>query len=174
MAKVKIINGNLDQNLNGSFFNDTPSQTIFSFGKFIVTTNFDNRVVVDYSNTLSSFSREVTLDSLGISKTQSTILLNKNNFDFEFENRIQKELLIKLINDDNLLLKEFLKEIKPLDFDNYDSNFYIKCILNRLTALNLDGELDILYEETDNLEERIEFLDCLGNEDVNFYFDDEE
>ena len=55
-----------------------------------------------------------------------------------------------------------------------DGNFYIKCILNRLTALNLDGELDVLYEETENLEERVEFLDCLGNEDVSFYFDDED
>ena len=47
-------------------------------------------------------------------------------------------------------------------------------VFSRLTALNLDGELDVLYEETENLEERVEFLDCLGNEDVSFYFDDED
>lgn len=74
MAKYKVVKTSLNQNLNGEYFNDTPSNTIFSFGKFFVTTNFDNKVTIDYTNTLSSFVRPVTLETLGVSETQSEII----------------------------------------------------------------------------------------------------
>jgi len=74
VAKVKVVNNNLDQNLNGDYFNNIPSQTIFSFGGFSVTSNFDGRTPIDYTNTLSSFVRAVTLDTMGVDDTQSQIL----------------------------------------------------------------------------------------------------
>lgn len=74
MAKVKVVKTQLNGNLNGDYFNDTPSNTIFSFGKFFVTTNFDNKVTVDYTNSLSSFVRPVTLETLGVNETQSQII----------------------------------------------------------------------------------------------------
>ena len=74
MAKIKVINTNLDQNLNGTFFNDAPSKTIFTFGSFNVTSNFDGKLTIDYTNTLSSFVRPVTLETMGISDVQSQIL----------------------------------------------------------------------------------------------------
>lgn len=74
MAKYKVVKTSLNQNLNGEYFNDTPSNTIFSFGKFFVTTNFDNKVTIDYTNTLSSFVRPVTLETLGVSEVQSEII----------------------------------------------------------------------------------------------------
>lgn len=74
MAKVKVINNNLDQNLNGTNFTDTPSNTIFSFGSFFVTSNFDGKPNVSYENTLSTFVRPVTLETLGLTEKQSQIL----------------------------------------------------------------------------------------------------
>lgn len=83
MAKVKSIvdadqirlYGTLDSNLNGTYFNNTASQTIFSFGSFVVTSNFEGRTPVDYSNTLSSFVRPVTLETMGLTDVQSSIVL---------------------------------------------------------------------------------------------------
>lgn len=83
MAKVKSIvdidqirlYGTLDSNLNGTYFNNTASQTIFSFGKFVVTSNFEGRRAIDYSNTLSSFVRPVTLETMGLTETQTEIIL---------------------------------------------------------------------------------------------------
>lgn len=75
MAKVKVVNNVLDSNLNGVNFNNTASQTIFSFGRFVVTSNFEGRIPIDYTGTLSSFVRPVTLETLGLSQTQSEILL---------------------------------------------------------------------------------------------------
>ena len=74
MAKVKVVKTNLNGNLNGDYFNDTPSNTIFSFGKFFVTTNFDNKVTINYTDSLSSFVRPVTLETMGVSETQSEII----------------------------------------------------------------------------------------------------
>lgn len=74
MAKVKVVNNNLDQNLNGNNFNNTASETIFSFGSFSVTSNFDGRKYIDYTNTLSSFVRPVTLETMGVTDTQSSII----------------------------------------------------------------------------------------------------
>jgi len=74
VAKVKVVKTSLNANLNGEYFNDTPSNTIFSFGKFFVTTNFDNKTTINYTNSLSSFVRSVTLETMGVSETQSEII----------------------------------------------------------------------------------------------------
>lgn len=74
MAKVKVIKTSLDGNLNGSYFNDTPSNTIFSFGKFFVTSNFDDKTTIDYNNSLSSFVRPITLEIMNVTDIQSEIL----------------------------------------------------------------------------------------------------
>ena len=80
MAKVRVVNTSLDSNLNGTNFNNTASETIFSFGSFSVTSNFDGRQFIDYSTSLSSFVRPVTLDTMGISLIQSeSILLATTN-----------------------------------------------------------------------------------------------
>jgi len=89
VAKVKVVNTKIDSNLNGNNFTDTPSNTIFSFGSFNITSNFDDKVSIDYSKTLSTFVRPVTLETLGFTEKQSEIInntttnlvLNLNNSD---------------------------------------------------------------------------------------------
>lgn len=96
-------------------------------------------------------------------------------FTFEFENRVQKELFIKfLANDKTFPLISFAKELEPLEFENYDENYYAKCMFKKLETLHLDGELDVLDENIENLEERIDFLDGIGNDMVRFYSDEDE
>jgi len=74
VAKVKVVKTNLDGNLHGNYFLDMPSNTIFSFGKFFVTSNFDNKTTIDYTNSLSSFVNPITLDTIGVNDTQSEII----------------------------------------------------------------------------------------------------
>lgn len=71
MARIKVINKNLNQDLIGSNFTNTASETIFSLGDFVVETNFTGRRTRDYSNTLSSFAKEITLETLGITSDES-------------------------------------------------------------------------------------------------------
>ncbi len=77
MANIKVKNTSLDQNLNGTNFNNTASETIFSFGSFSLTSNFSGRVPIDYSNQLSTFVRPVTLETLGYTPIQSEIIYDK-------------------------------------------------------------------------------------------------
>ena len=74
MAIVKVINNNLDSNLNGTSFNNTASAIIFSFGSFAITSNFEGRVPIDYTSKLSSFVRPVTLETMGVSQVQAEII----------------------------------------------------------------------------------------------------
>jgi hypothetical protein len=74
VAKKKVVSTNLDQNLNGTNFNNIASETIFQFGSFGVTSNFEGRRFIDYSNALSSFVRPVTLETMGVNDTQSAVL----------------------------------------------------------------------------------------------------
>lgn len=77
MAKVRVVNNNLNYNLNREEFTDFPSQTIFSFGRFAVTSNFDGRRFIDYRNRLNSFVSPITLETLDLNEVQSEIVLNK-------------------------------------------------------------------------------------------------
>lgn len=77
MAKKKVVNNNLDQNLNGTNFTHVTSETIFQFGRFALTSNFSGRLPIDYTNTLSTFVRPVTLDTLGVNDVQSTVIFEK-------------------------------------------------------------------------------------------------
>lgn len=74
MAKVKTVNNVLDSNLNGVDFNNTASQTIFSFGKFQITSNFDGRREINYNDELSSFVKPITLETLNLSEIQTEVL----------------------------------------------------------------------------------------------------
>jgi hypothetical protein len=78
VAKVKVVNTNLDQNLNGTNFTHTTSETIFQFGSFALTSNFSGRVPIDYTNTLSTFVRPVTLETLGVNDVRSAIMYDQN------------------------------------------------------------------------------------------------
>lgn len=82
MAKVKVINNNLDQNLNGNSFDNTVSQTIFKFGKFKLTSNFDGRIPINYENELSTFVKPVNLEKLNLTDVES------ENITFESKNAI--------------------------------------------------------------------------------------
>ncbi len=79
MANVKYINGSLDPNLNGTNFTNDPSSTLFSFASFNLTSNFDKTVVIDYQKTLTGFSIPITMETIGLTESQSDILHNKTN-----------------------------------------------------------------------------------------------
>jgi hypothetical protein len=75
VGKVKVVNNKLDLNLIG----ESPSETIFQFGTFFVTSNFDGKKTKDYSDQLSSFVTPITLKTLNVSETQLDVLNVKTN-----------------------------------------------------------------------------------------------
>lgn len=84
-------------------------------------------------------------------------------FTFENQNLIQKELVIELINKKKSKLTSYIKSIKPLGFDSYSEGFYLKCLLDRFYAHQLDGDFLTLCENIEDLEQRKGILDNLND-----------
>ena len=139
MAKVKVVNRNLSSNLTGGNFTDTPSNTVFSFGSFNVTSNFEDRKVIDYSKTLTTFVRPVTLETMDLTIEQSELLYN-----------ISTNLVLNL---DNSNLNTFVKfgstyEFLRVSIENiilkYPASLYVNNKKNNTTYKNgnYDEELN--------------------------------
>jgi len=111
--KVKVINSALNQNLNGTTFNNVPSQTIFSFDDFYVTTNISDRNFIDYSNTLTSFAVPISLESLNLNRLESellyvnnnSVLLNLDNSDLNVMTRFGSTYEFFRVSIENILIK---------------------------------------------------------------------
>jgi hypothetical protein len=71
MAKYKSINDDINQDLIGGDFNNSSSETVFTLGKFAVTSNFAGRTVQDFSSTLTSFPKPITLENINVNEEQS-------------------------------------------------------------------------------------------------------
>ena len=78
MAKVKVVNTGFNDSIVDTNFTNIPSQTIFSFGDFTVTSNFEGRTEIDYTSILSSFVKPVSISGLSLTETQSEILYGKS------------------------------------------------------------------------------------------------
>ena len=74
MSKERVITSYTDNT-----FLNVPSNSLFTFGSFVVTSNFDNQITKDFSNKLISFSAPITLDTIGLSTTDSNILTTKTS-----------------------------------------------------------------------------------------------
>lgn len=76
MSKIKVVNRRDGKQAVGSSFRNIPSETVFSFGKFTVDTNFGIRVIKNYRNTISSFVKPITLETLNVSQEDSIKICN--------------------------------------------------------------------------------------------------
>jgi len=163
VAKVKVVKTGLNYNLNGQSFNDTPSNTIFSFGKFFVTTNFDNKVNIDYSNTLSSFVRPVTLNSMGVSEKQSEII---QKYDTNVVLNLDKSDLNTFVRYGSAY--EFIRKSIQNIILAYPGSLFINSQLedvdtfNNLTYDNI-SDTSIFYIPTSNISNTFGLVYNLGN-----------
>lgn len=74
MAKIRVINKGQNQDLIGGNFNNIASETIFTLGRFTVSSNFSGVNVVDYTNKLSSFPKPITLENMGVNNVKSKLI----------------------------------------------------------------------------------------------------
>ncbi len=69
--KRKFINKHQGFDLIGANFRNAASETVFTFGRFTVDTNFSIRKIRNYDNQLSSFVTPITLQTLNVSESDS-------------------------------------------------------------------------------------------------------
>lgn len=139
MARKKVINKGQNQDLIGGNFTNVASETIFSLGNFAVESNFTGRRTRDYSNTLSSFTKEITLDTLGITNEESKKV-------FEFTNSVE-------LNFDKSDIKSYVKfgsasELFRVTTEQIILNYPASLFIN--TQTNIGGNstvFDFSYDE---------------------------
>lgn len=80
MTKRRIIrNSVFNESVVGTNFDNTPSTTIFRLGNFRLDTNLEDRIIGDFSNRITTFSKTYTLDTIGIDKSVSEKIFNNEN-----------------------------------------------------------------------------------------------
>lgn len=120
MAKIKVVNKRDGKTAVGTSFRNIPSETIFSFGDFSVETNFSTRVIKNYSNTISSFVKPITLETLNISEIDS---LKIKNFTTDVKLNVQVSDLGSYVKYGSL--KELLRVSVENIINEYPSSLYI-------------------------------------------------
>lgn len=89
--------------------------------------------------------------------------------DFQTEDVLWKELLLFFMNtNSNSGVIEFLRSIKPLDFDPELATDYLACFGSDLAKAFVVDEVDTLYEDLEDPGERLKKLDLIGNPNVWF------
>lgn len=89
MSKRKIIRDSIfNENVVDTNFDNQPSSTLFRLGTFTLDTNLEGRVIGDFSNKLTTFSKEYTLETIGLEKTISQEIYEYDrklflNFDYK-------------------------------------------------------------------------------------------
>jgi len=95
--------------------------------------------------------------------------------DFTSSDIAWKEVLVYLMNTaDSYGWLGLLRSIEPLEFDPAMVDEYLGCLNNESERLELDGELEVLYEAIDDVGDRLEMLKLIDNPTVTLMFDEEE
>lgn len=68
MAKERVINTYTENK-----FLNVPSNSLFNYGSFNITSNFDDKITKVYDNKLIAFSTPITLETIGLDNTESDI-----------------------------------------------------------------------------------------------------
>lgn len=93
-------------------------------------------------------------------------------YTFENEKLFQKELLIHLINGHiDTPYFRFIKDIPPIDFDEYEAQDHIERLLDVHKCQDGIDEVEAIYEDNKLGKDRIELLTLI---DANLVFDEDE
>ncbi len=96
-------------------------------------------------------------------KSKAFKIFTKKEYTFELENNFKRELIVSLINDS---LKDdftdYIKSIKPLNFENHNSSYYITYLLNHINNLSVLNEYEYLLEDKQIPKGRYEEIAGIG------------
>jgi hypothetical protein len=97
-------------------------------------------------------------------------------FTFEPERYMQREILLHLLAGKlDKGLAAFIKDIKPLPFESYNTQYYIKFLLEFHKHVDLQGEIDTIADDDPLPIERINMVKLIGTDaDFEEADDDEE
>ena len=99
--KLKKVKNNLDNQLLGGNFTNDPSGSFVSFDRFRIESNFTGKINRRYDNVLTTFSKPITLDNIGLDLEDSNMISNKSSL---------------MLNIDRSDLKSYIKYGSTVDY----------------------------------------------------------
>lgn len=144
MAKKRVVRNSIfNENTVETNFTNSTSETIFKLGSFTLDTNLENRIIGDYSNKLSTFSKEYTLETIGIDTAISQKIYeydNKLKLNIDY-NQITSYARYGSVED---LLKYSIKNIvQKYPYSIYLNNTFNTSIINTITNFSYNEDTDI-------------------------------
>jgi len=141
VSKRRIVRNSIfNENVANSDFTNSTSSTIFRLGDFTLDTNLENRIIGDYSNKLSSFSKDYTLETIGIDKTTSQKI-------YEFDNKLKLNIDYNQIGSyarygsvEDLLKFSVKNIVKNYPYSIYLNNSLNSGIINTVTNFSYNEE----------------------------------
>jgi len=155
------------------------SDSIFPTGNDSRIKNFIGRVISTIATKLYDLIRsrayELKIFTYEISTDSKAYkIFIERQYTFEKEKFLKKEILLNLLKvkrDDGF--NKFIETIDPIEFDSYDTNEYVKVLIDTHKKSQWIDELDYIYEENGLYKERFSNIDIIGS-DVTFEYENEE
>jgi hypothetical protein len=122
-------------------------------GKF---TNLLYQIIKDKANELNIYTYELR------ENTKAFKIFIQEEYDFEKEDILLKELLVYFVNSNNKHT-DFLKTIEPLKFNDELNDKYIVGIISSIKRGYEIEEMEELYLDIKKPKERLDILNSLGN-----------
>jgi len=122
-------------------------------GKF---TNLLYQIIIDKANELNIYTYELRENSKAFK------IFIQEEYNFEKEDILLKELLVYFINSNNKHT-DFLKTIKPLDFNDELNDKYIVGMMSSVKKGYEIEEMEELYLDIKKPKERLSIINLLGN-----------
>jgi hypothetical protein len=144
LAKRRIIRNSIfNENVVNSDFENQSSSTLFRLGSFTLDTNLQNRIIGDFSNKISSFSKEYTLESINLTKTLSEEI-------YEYDSTLKLNLDYKNISSYARYgsLEELFKHTIKSIINKYPYSIYVSAQINGGLANTV---LNFSYNEIDDI-----------------------
>lgn len=169
---VNFISENLNIEISTDFMGCTSNdQKIKKFiGKVIgKISNELYSIIKTESHKLNIYTYEVPLNSKAFK------IFMSQKFDFSEERIIQKEVLKYLLQSNKSKpFENYLNAFPSLEMGDLGTNDYVDYLINFHKKTQVSGEVQYLYEELEEVKDRMEYIDALGNEDYDLDDDGEE
>lgn len=164
-ALIVFLEKHYNLQINDEIFNTTQNSDRIKkslgkcIGKIVI---YLYEQIKEYSHQNNVFTYEVKYNS------KAYKIFIRQEFDFILENKLWKEVLVYILNNQDNEYLNFYKSLPPLDFDEADLVTLINSFKNDINKIECIENLESLYDEMDNQtrKKRNDFLDLIGNESL--------
>lgn len=124
-----------------------------------------SKIVCDFYEIIRNRAYEIGTFTYEIRyESKAFKIFTAKEYTFEIENNLKKEILITLINETGLNdeFKEYIKSIKPILFEEYNSSYYIKYLFNNINDFSVLNEYKYFKDEKIISKNREEEINPIG------------